>query len=320
VYYSFAQWSTFDLDLLCGWLTLLCLRPALYVCRPAGLQRRRLVSELVKRCNMSTVVDLGCGDGGLLKHLLCECGFTHLAHIVGVDVSAKDLAAAARRLEGMQSHRMVLQPSKAPGIAAAAAAARGVGSSGDGVTGTELVPAAAAAVAAPAGPTADPMLTGLEREGSSVPAAAAADLPVMSQQRQQLPLQDSAAMLEGMSFALGTVSSSMQDVGDSQQQQQQQGMSGSTSDTTWSVQLQLLHGDLTNPNLATPGSGFWQAHGLNPGVVDLAACIEVLEHLEPRAVDALGHSVLGGLCPKTAVFTTPNWEYNKVLRAINTGK
>jgi hypothetical protein len=165
------------------------------------------------------------------------------------------------------------------------------------------------------------MLIGLEREGSSLSAGAPA-VQAMPQERQQLPLQDSAAMSEAGSFVQGTFGSSMQDVEDSQQQQQQQqqGLSGGTSGTSWSVQLQLLHGDLTNPNLASPSSGFWQAHGLNPGVVDLAACIEVLEHLEPRAVDALGHSVLGGLCPKTAVFTTPNWEYNSILRAIHTGE
>jgi syndecan 1 len=54
--------------------------------------------------------------------------------------------------------------------------------------------------------------------------------------------------------------------------------------------------------------------------VDLAACIEVLEHLEPQAVDVLGHNVLGGLRPRVAVFTTPNWEYNCVLRTINAGQ
>jgi hypothetical protein len=108
-----------------------------------------------------------------------------------------------------------------------------------------------------------------------------------------------------------------------QQQQQQQGSAGmpTFSDaTTWSVQLQLLQADLTSPGLAASSSGFWQAHGLNPGSVDMAACIEVLEHLEPQAVDALGHNVLGGLMPRVAVFTTPNWEYNTVLRAINQGE
>jgi hypothetical protein len=42
-----------------------------------------------------------------------------------------------------------------------------------------------------------------------------------------------------------------------------------------------------------------------------------LEHLEPQVVDALGHSVLGSLSPKTAIFTTPNWEYNEVLRQVS---
>jgi hypothetical protein len=130
---------------------------------------------------------------------------------------------------------------------------------------------------------------------------------------------------EGVSGIQGTADSFTGNSGDScrQQQQQQQGLSaaGVPSDgTSCAIQLQLLQGDLTNPGLADPSSGFWQARGLNPGSVDLAACIEVLEHLEPQAVDALGHSVLGGLRPKAAVFSTPNWEYNVVLRAINTGE
>lgn len=82
---------------------------------------------------------------------------------------------------------------------------------------------------------------------------------------------------------------------------------------TWTAQLELLQADITNPGLISPEP--WTALGLNPGC-DLAACIEVLEHLEPQAVQALGHSVLGALSPKTALFTTPNWEYNEVLRRV----
>jgi hypothetical protein len=57
--------------------------------------------------------------------------------------------------------------------------------------------------------------------------------------------------------------------------------------------------------------------GLNPGACDLAAVIEVIEHLQPSQAANLAHSVLGGLRPKTAIFTTPNWEYNRVLRALS---
>jgi hypothetical protein len=103
-----------------------------------------------------------------------------------------------------------------------------------------------------------------------------------------------------------------------QQQQQLQQQSppaagSSSSSCTWTAQLELLQADVTNPGLINPEP--WRAAGLNPGC-DLAACIEVIEHLEPQAAEALGHSVLSGLRPKTAVFTTPNWEYNEVLRQV----
>jgi hypothetical protein len=88
----------------------------------------------------------------------------------------------------------------------------------------------------------------------------------------------------------------------------------SSSSCTWTAQLELLQAIVTNPGLAS--SEPWHALGLNPAC-DLAACIEVLEHLEPQAVEALGHCVLGGLRPKCAVFTTPNWEYNEVLRQVS---
>jgi hypothetical protein len=98
-----------------------------------------------------------------------------------------------------------------------------------------------------------------------------------------------------------------------QQLQQQSPPAAGSSSCTWTAQLELLQADVTNPGLSNPKP--WHAYGLNPGC-DLAACIEVIEHLEPQAAQALGHSVLGGLGPKTAVFTTPNWEYNEVLRQV----
>lgn len=307
---------------------LLNLFPLLCCCHPTGLQRRRLVSELVRRCAMASVVDLGCGDGGLIKHLLCEAGFSALSSIVGVDVSARELAAAARRLQGMQSHWMVLKPSTSP---PAAAAATGGAGGGGGVSAGSV---GAAGAAAPAG-AAEGAAGYYEGEGSTVSGLGAPVGRLTStaasfeaQSRQQEQLQQSGTS-EGVSVIQGTADSFTGMRGDfsrQQLQQQQQGLSAAgvssaaSDGTSCAIQLQLLQGDLTNPGLASPSSGIWQAHGLNPGSVDLAACIEVLEHLEPQAVDALGHSVLGGLCPKVAVFSTPNWEYNVVLQAINTGE
>eukprot|EP00879_Flechtneria_rotunda_P011503 GHRR01012016.1.p1 GENE.GHRR01012016.1~~GHRR01012016.1.p1 ORF type:complete len:455 (+),score=175.47 GHRR01012016.1:674-2038(+) len=111
-----------------------------------------------------------------------------------------------------------------------------------------------------------------------------------------------------------------------QQQLQQPNMSSGAAATAtayeqqpdggfaWRAEVQLIQGDITHPGLISPAP--WRQLGLNPGC-DLAACVEILEHLEIQQVDAFGHSILGGLRPKTAVFTTPNWEYNKILRMIS---
>lgn len=74
-----------------------------------SLQRRRLVSDLVKQQGAAVVVDVGCGEGALIKHLLCDCGFTNLRRIVGVDVSSSALAAAARKLDNMNSQWLAVE-------------------------------------------------------------------------------------------------------------------------------------------------------------------------------------------------------------------
>lgn len=61
------------------------------------LRRRRtsaVVAEL-KRLGVRRVVDLGCGEGALLRELLADSAFTE---VVGADVSAPALQRAARRL------------------------------------------------------------------------------------------------------------------------------------------------------------------------------------------------------------------------------
>jgi len=294
------------------------------------------VSELIKRCGLTSLVDLGCGDGGLIRHMLTEAAYSTLHRLVGVDVSHKELAAAARRLGNMQSSYLTLQPVEGcvlqpvEGVGGAAAAGEGEGEKGGSRRGV------AAAAAAPAGPPAssDAAAGGggtaarvgsssNEGEGSTLSGAAAALTGGGGGTQTGLQQQDSPPLTHTQSSA-----SSIIFINTLQQQQQQQQQQGDTTaaavaaseDNSWSVELELLQGDLTNPALASPDAGFWQAHSLNPGCVDMAACIEVLEHLEPRAVDALGVAVLGGLRPKVAVFTTPNWEYNVVLRTINAGE
>ena len=82
------------------------------------------------------------------------------------------------------------------------------------------------------------------------------------------------------------------------------------SPANWSPSVTLIQADVTLPQYTLP-----QGWGSLAGC-DLVACIEVLEHLHPESLALLGPTLLGGLQPKRAVFTTPNWEYNKVLREL----
>jgi 3' terminal RNA ribose 2'-O-methyltransferase Hen1 len=61
----------------------------------AQLRREAIVAEL-RKLGVHRVVDLGCGEGRLLRELVAEPTFTE---IVGVDVAAKPLRAAASRVE-----------------------------------------------------------------------------------------------------------------------------------------------------------------------------------------------------------------------------
>jgi 3' terminal RNA ribose 2'-O-methyltransferase Hen1 len=62
---------------------------------PLVLQRHGAVLAALRSSGASRVLDLGCGDGALLRALLEE---RQLTEIVGVDVSARALDIAARRL------------------------------------------------------------------------------------------------------------------------------------------------------------------------------------------------------------------------------
>ncbi len=65
--------------------------------RPLRLhdQRLRLVGEVLHDTGAKRVIDLGCGDGKLLKHLLAD---RQLEEIVGMDVDSRALEIAGERL------------------------------------------------------------------------------------------------------------------------------------------------------------------------------------------------------------------------------
>ncbi|RII96503.1 methyltransferase, partial [Clavibacter michiganensis] len=66
--------------------------------RSPSLARRRAetVHAVLTELRARTVADVGCGSGALLRHLVADPAFTT---IIGTDVSASDLEAAARRLD-----------------------------------------------------------------------------------------------------------------------------------------------------------------------------------------------------------------------------
>ncbi|MFL4907646.1 methyltransferase [Streptomyces sp. MMS24-I2-30] len=62
---------------------------------PLAVRRRDALVDALKRAGAGRVLDLGCGQGQLVQTLLKDPAFTE---IVGVDVSVRALAVAARRL------------------------------------------------------------------------------------------------------------------------------------------------------------------------------------------------------------------------------
>ncbi|NEA42356.1 3' terminal RNA ribose 2'-O-methyltransferase Hen1 [Streptomyces sp. SID11385] len=65
--------------------------------RPVTLafRRRAAILEALRAANATRVLDLGCGEGTLVKELLKDARFTH---VLGMDVSQRALQIAARRL------------------------------------------------------------------------------------------------------------------------------------------------------------------------------------------------------------------------------
>ncbi|MEU2157201.1 3' terminal RNA ribose 2'-O-methyltransferase Hen1 [Streptomyces sp. NPDC019396] len=62
---------------------------------PLAAQRRTAIMAALRAAGATTVLDLGCGQGQLVQALLKDTQFTQ---VVGVDVSVRALAIAARRL------------------------------------------------------------------------------------------------------------------------------------------------------------------------------------------------------------------------------
>lgn len=71
--------------------------------------------------------------------------------------------------------------------------------------------------------------------------------------------------------------------------------------------LTLLHGSLTYRDARLDG-------------LDAAACVEVIEHLDPERLDAFAAVVFGTMRPRTVVLTTPNIEYNVRFPTLPAGR
>ncbi|KAF8064611.1 HEN1 [Scenedesmus sp. PABB004] len=294
---------------------------------PLGVARRQLVAELARELGAETIVDVGCGEGALLRHLLRGgASFTRLRRLVGLDASPSALAAAARKLQAAGSEWLTVGAAPAGAdeqLAAAADARPAAAPASRGGSGTPSGSAGALAAAALEGEGST--LTAPWLAGTAAVAAAAAapgsaealggDIQASSLLRQLsinsgAPPQRRPAALPPRAPTRAAAPS-----GAEVQQRAAQPQGGSVvrePGHAWACTLELLQGDAAAAALAAPGP--WAARGLAPPGCDLAACLEVLEHLDPADVPRLGDAVLGGLRPRAAVFTTPNWEYNAVLQ------
>ncbi|CAM6105309.1 unnamed protein product [Calypogeia fissa] len=50
--------------------------------------------------------------------------------------------------------------------------------------------------------------------------------------------------------------------------------------------------------------------------IDVAVCIEVVEHMDPGPLSMFGITILGKLQPKVLIVSTPNFEYNPILQGL----
>lgn len=71
--------------------------------------------------------------------------------------------------------------------------------------------------------------------------------------------------------------------------------------------IKLLHGSLTYRDKRMEG-------------FDAAACIEVIEHLDPFRLSAFETNLFGSAMPQTVIITTPNVEYNSKFETLPAGQ
>ncbi|MDO5092523.1 MAG: 3' terminal RNA ribose 2'-O-methyltransferase Hen1 [Propionibacteriaceae bacterium] len=69
--------------------------PAASPATPLAALRREAIAAVLADAGARTVVDVGCGEGRLISHLLTE---PRIEHVLGLDVSASELAKAERHL------------------------------------------------------------------------------------------------------------------------------------------------------------------------------------------------------------------------------
>jgi 3' terminal RNA ribose 2'-O-methyltransferase Hen1 len=76
-----------------------------YADQPLSLNRQRfaVVQELIERLQPRSLVDLGCGDGSFIGFLANGALLHPMERIIGMDVSASELARAKTRMEHLSS-------------------------------------------------------------------------------------------------------------------------------------------------------------------------------------------------------------------------
>ncbi|CAD7697612.1 unnamed protein product [Ostreobium quekettii] len=76
------------------------------------------------------------------------------------------------------------------------------------------------------------------------------------------------------------------------------------------LDVKLFFGNVLQPGMSDP-----ETWGALLGI-DAVAMIEVVEHLDTEPLRCVGSAILGSLKPRLFVASTPNWEYNAVLREL----
>lgn len=67
---------------------------------PLALQRHALVAGVMEQSGAQRLVDLGCGEGKLLEHLIRSQSCPALKQLIGVDITAEAVTRAGRKLLG----------------------------------------------------------------------------------------------------------------------------------------------------------------------------------------------------------------------------